>query len=228
MKTTHDLFNLIKALDKNEKRYFKLFATLYGGEKNYIRLYEAIDNQAEYDEKKLRDVFRNEPFLNQLSVAKNYLYNLVLKSLEVYHTTIDSEFRSLISQVEILFNKDLYNECRKHLVKAKKIAVKYDNHIQIIEVLHWEIQLLPNEDAKKRIDISDQVITLLDKLKRIQDYRILNNKMFNIFNVPGDEIINTENPTAFLNKSVAQMTSQKSSTTCNDCNIFLFRHRFKF
>src|SRR5688500_17153020 len=89
MKVTDDLLQLIKSLDQTEKRYFKIFATMHvkGSDDNkYVKLFDAIDKQNEYNEEQIREQFKDEKFLIQLHVAKNYLYNIILKSLRLYHS----------------------------------------------------------------------------------------------------------------------------------------------
>ena len=57
MKTvSEELFQLIKSLSKQEKRYFKLYASRHViGEKNkYVQLFDAIDKQAAYNEEKIK------------------------------------------------------------------------------------------------------------------------------------------------------------------------------
>ena len=51
-----NLFLLIKSLTKAEKRYFRLFAGQTGS-LNYIKLFDVIDNQVEYDEKQIKQKF---------------------------------------------------------------------------------------------------------------------------------------------------------------------------
>lgn len=143
MKVTDDLFQLIKSLDQSEKRYFKVFATMHikeSDDNKYVMLFDAIDKQENYDESKIRKEFKNEKFLNQLHVAKNYLYNNILKSLRLYHSEKSrlNELMDLLRDVQILYDKSLYKQCRKHLDKAKKIAYAYEKHAQILAVLDWE------------------------------------------------------------------------------------------
>ena len=143
MKTTDDLFRLIKSLEQAEKRYFKVFTTMHikgGDANNYSRLFDAIDSQETYDEEKIRKQFEGEKFLNQLHVAKNYLYNNILKSLRIYHSEKSklNELMDLLRDVQILYDKSLYKQCRKLLDKAKKIAVKYEKPAQILAILDWE------------------------------------------------------------------------------------------
>ena len=59
MKPSSELFNLIKSLTKSEKRFFKLSSSLQSGEKNYLKIFDAIDEQDEYDEYALKDMFKN-------------------------------------------------------------------------------------------------------------------------------------------------------------------------
>ena len=52
MKTpSTELFDLVRSLTKQEKRYYKMYTTLSGGKTNkYLMLFDAIDAQKEYDE----------------------------------------------------------------------------------------------------------------------------------------------------------------------------------
>ena len=58
-------------------------------------LFDAIAGQDEYDEEELKRRFRNEKFVRQFSVAKNYLYRLVMKSLRQFHAeeTVESRLQ---------------------------------------------------------------------------------------------------------------------------------------
>ena len=50
MKPSTELFNLIKSLSKSEKRFFKLSSSLQSGDKNYLKIFDYIEEQNEYDE----------------------------------------------------------------------------------------------------------------------------------------------------------------------------------
>jgi len=43
MKPSTELFDLIKSLSKSEKRFFKLSSSLQTGDKNYLKIFDAID-----------------------------------------------------------------------------------------------------------------------------------------------------------------------------------------
>ena len=57
MKATDDLFQLIKALTKNEKGYFKKYSAFHsiGGKNKYLLLFDAIEKQKEYDAKQFTE-----------------------------------------------------------------------------------------------------------------------------------------------------------------------------
>ncbi|MEZ4690659.1 MAG: hypothetical protein R3A12_10930 [Ignavibacteria bacterium] len=111
MKTpSEDLWKLIHSLNISEKGYFVKFAKRHSPEKenNYIRLFDAINSQTEkYDENEIKLKFKNEKFIKQLTSAKNYLYNMILKSLVSYNDDKSSEsvLSGMKEQYTILFQK---------------------------------------------------------------------------------------------------------------------------
>src|SRR5690606_11931358 len=121
---SEDLFRLIKSLTKSEKRFFKISSNLQSGDKNYIKLFDAIDAQEEYNEDALKKQFASETFIKHLPSEKNYLYKLILRSLRQYYSenTVGAQLADFIQSIEILYLKALYPECSKMVKKAKKIA----------------------------------------------------------------------------------------------------------
>lgn len=57
MKPSTELHDLIKSLNKSEKRFFKLHSALQSGPKNYLKIFEAVDDQEVYDEELLKKKF---------------------------------------------------------------------------------------------------------------------------------------------------------------------------
>jgi hypothetical protein len=126
MKTpSEDLWKLIHSLNISEKGYFVKFAKRHSPEKenNYIRLFDAISNQSEkYDENDLKSKFKNEKFIKQLTSAKNYLYNMILKSLVSYNDdkSTESVLSGLKEQYTILFQKTLFDQAEIILNRSEK------------------------------------------------------------------------------------------------------------
>ena len=151
MVVSDDLFELIRSLSRAEKSYFKKFSTIHvvGERNNYVRLFDAIEEMKEYNESKLLKKFEGEKFVNQFSVAKNYLYNSILKSLKSYRKpkTKKEEVKDLLLSVSVLYDRGLFGQCRKILRKCRKLAGLYENYGEVIEILVWELKILIQEKA---------------------------------------------------------------------------------
>lgn len=128
MQPSDHVFRLIKSLDPSEKGYFKKFATGYGKQQNYILLFDAIDKQQQYDEAALIRKFKAYPFVKQFAVAKNYLWELILRSQRQYRAEGSKfvQLNTLLENGEILFEKGLYEESLRAWDKAAKLAEAYD------------------------------------------------------------------------------------------------------
>lgn len=138
-----NLFSLIKSLSKSEKRYFRIYAGMGGRDANYLRLFDAIDAQAEYDEATVREKLEGERFLSQLHVTKIYLTELILKALKNYHAdaSVYSRLLDLLRDIELLYDKELYDLCHYKIVKAEEIAARYEKLALLVEVYGWKRKL---------------------------------------------------------------------------------------
>lgn len=144
MKPSDHLFNLVKSLSKSEKRYFKLFAQLQKGDKIYLSIIEHLEKAKTYNEEELKKELRSKGIqVNQIHVTKNYLQNLILKSLRLFHEgkTIDSKLNTLLLEAKILERKGFYEQYAKKLKTARKLSEKYELHLYTIEILDREILL---------------------------------------------------------------------------------------
>ena len=77
------------------------------------------DKQKQYNEKKLNDL----SFVKNLSAEKNYLYRLILKSLNAFHSKLNSKNKiyNWLQSVEILYHKGLYQQALKLTKKARRV-----------------------------------------------------------------------------------------------------------
>lgn len=184
MKPSNELFNLVKSLSKSEKRFFKLSSSLQSGDKNYLKIFDAIDKQDAYDEAAIKNQFGNETFVQHFPSEKNHLYKLILKSLRNYHSdnSISSVLKQEIKNVEVLYNKALYKECNKFLIRAKKMAQVHEKFYFIFELISWEKLLLEVqfEDGKFTKDL-DTIIKeeqdVIAKLRNLAEYHVLYSKI---------------------------------------------------
>ncbi|MDQ3048421.1 MAG: hypothetical protein M3R27_12800 [Bacteroidota bacterium] len=182
--SANNLHLLIKSLTAPEKGYIKKQATIHviGEQNKYIRIFDAIDKQKEYDEKAILKKFKNDPILNNFSVAKNYLFKFILKSLESYHSNVKSDLRSSLNQVEILYNKNLPVVAKKMLLKAKATAQQYELYEFMEAIIDWEIILLTEEATNANyFDLVNKYFgelnDCMDKKKTIISYKHLYHRM---------------------------------------------------
>jgi len=192
MKPSSELFNLIRSLTKSEKRFFKLSSSLQTGDKNYLKIFDAIDKQKEYDEESLKGLFAKETFVKHFPSEKNHLYKLILKSLRSYHA--DNSVSGILKQetknIEILYKKALYKECNKFLHRAKRIAIQNERFYYWFELLSWEKMLL--EEAYEAGEFTKDLDALiaeegevLEKLRNLAAYHVLYSKINYVFRSGG-------------------------------------------
>ncbi|MBK5272860.1 MAG: hypothetical protein JJE22_17815, partial [Bacteroidia bacterium] len=132
------LFNLIKSLEKSEKRHFKLYIKRSSGKEDLkiVRLFDSIDKLKEYDEKllliKLPGVTKP-----QLANLKTHLYKQLLASLRLLKSadSLDLQLNEQFDYAHILYKKGLYLQSLRILDRAKEIAKlnqKFNFLLQII------------------------------------------------------------------------------------------------
>jgi hypothetical protein len=193
------LFNLIKSLSKSEKGYFKKFIHINSprGKNKYLRLFEVIDKQQKNEEGTIlrKAKLNTSNKSNQLPNLKNYLYNLILKSLGSYYAGSDatSELKSQLQSIKIFYEKGLFSDCEKTLIKAKKIAERHENHEQLLELLNWENKIVTNNPllmSKTRTfrgkEIHERYMAVLGILKNKSEYAQLLSTIPGKYRVTGE------------------------------------------
>jgi hypothetical protein len=120
-----ELFQLIRTLEKAEKRNFKLFmsrSAATDGSKT-LQLFDALDGMDAYDEALL--LRRNRGISKQqLSNLKSSLQRQLLTSLRVLRDedNIDIRLHEQLDHARILYNKGLHQQSLKALARAKELA----------------------------------------------------------------------------------------------------------
>ncbi len=188
MKPSNELFMLVKSLSKSEKRFFKLSSSIQAGDKNYLRIFDFIEKQNEYDEDELKNAFQEETFIKHLPSEKNHLYRLILKSLRSYYgeQTISSILKQEIKNIEILYARALYKECVKFLIRAKRLAKEYEKFYYLFELIEWEKKLIEesyefgNFDANLNELIIEET-QVIEQLRNLAEYQILYSRINYIF-----------------------------------------------
>lgn len=190
MKQQPDLFRLIQSLSKSEKRYFKIYASRHviGEENNYIRLFNAIDRQQEYDETALRTQFKDEKFARHLAVTRNYLYRLILESMRVYHAEHGpaARIRNNLQDAEFFFDRLFYAQSRKSLEKARRLIEEFDKYIYMPAVLDLERRLMTEEEyegasPETLTAFADACRNTVAKIANISSYWDISARLFFVY-----------------------------------------------
>ncbi|TXI82327.1 MAG: hypothetical protein E6Q44_02300 [Flavobacteriales bacterium] len=192
MKPSTELHDLIKSLTKSEKRFFKLHSSLQAGDKNYLRIFDAIDKQKVYDEEQIKKLFAKETFIIHLPSEKNHLYKLILKALRAFHaeSSVSGVLKQELKNIEILYRKALYTECNKLLHRAKRIARENERFYYWFELLNWEKMLLEEayesgEFTKDLDALIEEEREVVEKLRNLAAYHILYSKINYVFRSGG-------------------------------------------
>ncbi|MFM7813628.1 MAG: hypothetical protein ACKO66_03840, partial [Flavobacteriales bacterium] len=191
MKPSPELFDLIHSLTKSEKRFFKLQSALQSGDKNYLKIFDAIERMKNYDERALKMMFHGERFIQHLPSEKNHLYKLILRSLRSYHaeTTVDGSLRQEIKNVEILYMKGLHVEALKLLGRSKKVAHAHEMFHHALELIHWEKTILEETYENGNFSDIDEIIReeqlVLNQMTNLSEYHVLYSKINFLFRSGG-------------------------------------------
>lgn len=184
MKTSDNLFQLIRSLTTSEKRYFRLFASRYGGEKSYMRLFDAIDTQDEYDEAAIRKRLGDDESAGRFSVAKNYLSRLILRSLRSYYADASHKYRAreMLADIELLYERGLFDQAHKVLRALQKLLARLDEPYLEFAGLEFREKLsgFGKEGPERLADIHRERMKVLERLKVRSEFEYLVEALGNI------------------------------------------------
>lgn len=179
-RSTDALFQLVKSLEKSEKRNFKLYVKRNSASDDLkvIQLFDALDKMNEYDEPAL--LKKNKAIKKQqLSNLKAGLYRQILASLRVLgnENDVEMQLRELMDNAHLLYNKGLYHQTLRMLDRMKEIARNYDQLTHLQQVLFFEKRIEALYITRSMKDRADQLardsekinceLTLVNKLSNL-------------------------------------------------------------
>jgi len=161
------LFQLIKSLEKSEKRNFKLYIKRNSASEDLksIQLFDALDKMEEYDEALL--LSRNKGIRKQqLSNAKAHLYREILSSLRLIRQeeNIDIQLHEQLDYARILYNKGLYLQSLKTLDRIKENARAHNQETFLLQVLFFEKTIESLHITRSMQDRADQLAGEVDEV----------------------------------------------------------------
>lgn len=188
MRQGERLHALIRSLELNERRYFKLQASLQKRSSILSRLFDFLSDEVRYDENAVRAHFEGEKFLEQLSVTQNHLSEMILRSMRMYHlnNSVDFKLRGMLQDVQFLYEKGLKDQAQRTLRRVRKQALEHDRFAVVLEVLDWETRFLAagfhiGKNASEIDRISEEYYDALGRLQNEREYADLQSKIFSNF-----------------------------------------------
>ncbi len=166
-RSTDALFQLVKSLEKSEKRNFKLYVKRNSASTDLkiIRLFDALDRMQEYDEVSL--LRRNKSITKlQLSNIKAHLYRQILDSLRLINhaDNIDIQLHEQMDHARILYNKGLYHQSLKVLDRLKETARTYNQFTYLFQALFFEKKIEALHITRSIEDRADQLAQEADQV----------------------------------------------------------------
>ena len=168
MKRKTDLFQLIKAMSKSEKRYFTLDAQKSGRkDARYLELFQSINEQETYDEAPLK-----EKFDKALPTDKTYLYEAILRSMRDYRSanSYAARIKEMIMDAKYLYERGLYDQSEERLLAARELADELGDQLSAIELNKEQRRLL--KDTKRKgyeKELKDLIIEKEKKLQKLNE-----------------------------------------------------------
>jgi hypothetical protein len=185
-RSTDILFQLIRSLQKAEKRNFKLYIKRNSGnvDLKIIALFDAMDKLEDYDEaqlmKKLPSVKKQ-----QLSNTKAHLYKQILASLRLLRSSesIDLQLHEQLDYARILYNKSLYLQSLKILERAKDLAIQNSQDSFLIQIISMEKKIETLHITRSLIEKADILCNeALEVNERRQMITSLSNLALKLYN----------------------------------------------
>lgn len=135
-----ELHKLIHSLSKDEKREFKLKASVYKNSMNsfHIKLFDQLEKMKKLDETTLQKKIASGEFGKQFAITKQKLWDSLLEMLSGLdkNVTIRRKLLKEIEHIDILLEHGCYKIAKRRILHALKEAIAIDNHVSIIKLCH--------------------------------------------------------------------------------------------
>ena len=175
LQSKDQLYELIRSLDKAEKRNFKLYATRTGGkDMKFVQLFDLMD-KADMPEDPALLLQISDLNASKLANLKRHLYTQILKSLRLIYSEkeIDIQIREQLDYAKILYTKGFYLESLRILEKLKTLLRGSNQDILLLETVEFQKMI-----ELRHITRSRQVVNKMESL--IEESIQINRKVANL------------------------------------------------
>jgi len=170
------LFQLIKSMSSAEKRHFKLY-TNTSRPLRYVSLFDSLDRQTQYSKASIEKAGFTPSNCNEL----NEKIHEALHVLRI-GKNVDSRLKLMLDGIPILLERKLKDETQKHINKTKKIAIKHDKFMALLEIVQWEKELLASVNDKnsyeRYLELIDEEVLIRKRLDEEIYYSDIRRKLY--------------------------------------------------
>ena len=168
--------NIVKSLDKEELRFISK-AALADKDSQAKKLFELIEEYGD-DEDKISVRFKRAAPKGNLSVVRNQLQHILLKSISELHSDhyVFAEVNSLLLQIRVFIDRSAFEVVKKLLGRALELASENELFTQWVELLEIKLHLYQTKSYAE----DDRSEDILAKSKEVfakhanhQEYRWL-------------------------------------------------------
>ncbi|MCB0279016.1 MAG: hypothetical protein KDD94_05915, partial [Calditrichaeota bacterium] len=170
----------------------------------------------EANDAEIKRNFAERDFIRQLHVAKNYLSELILKSLRLFQSEYQADYRikNLLIESDILIRKDLGQLAEIRLRKAKQLAKLYEKDHLLLEIISKQRrQFLATAGSVQAQQGVNQLIeeekNCIERLKQLNDYWDMSINLYDRLNVSSPDS-QLENQIDFETEDQIQTVQAKS------------------
>ena len=175
------LFDLIRGMNKAEKRNFKLYANRHSakGDAKFVILFDTIESLDHYDEAKI--LRRCNVKKEQLPNMKAHLYRQILVSIRLLSSqhSVHIQIREYIDFAKILYDKSLFRQSLRMLDKAKQLALTNECYSSALEVVEFEKKIeglhmtrSAGDQAGKLSKQSNELMVKIDNINKLSNLAI--------------------------------------------------------
>ena len=165
--TVTSLVKLVNSLSSSEKRYFKLHSQLQSGNKEYLLLFELLDQNKKQDIPAIKKAFQQKEPRKSWDNTCTYLGSVLLDSLVRAKKEKDVFFDLLhqIQAVKVLTERSLDDEAFKQIKKLRQRAAQLQQHWIEYYCCRYELNYYADNNFPTLTD--DQLIRLQMKGKDV-------------------------------------------------------------
>ena len=186
----HQTYQLVKALTRGEKRFFKLFASKYAKNRknNTTQLFDIFDVTKQWNQKEVKQKISKTKINKYTSVINNKLLVDLITSLRLQEKENSTDFiiNKYIEEAKILFQREIYDLALDRIKKARVLAEDSEKLDKLTEVYNTEkyisVRVLDNESFRMFCkDLCRRNKDVLNKIENKAIYSKLTDEMFYLY-----------------------------------------------